>query len=307
MQKNLCRGLIVAAFVLRVSSAGAVDLDFTNMSGATPVDETTVILHEVLVDGTPANITLQQVKTTTKLRIIDISNPTPGPIECLVDRDGDGFTESEGDCNDDDLTVFPGATEFCDKKDNDCDGAIDEGFDVGASCTVGTGACQRSGTKVCKADGSGTQCSATPGTPGIEVCNGIDDDCDGVADEGDACLICTTKTSKILVEYDGDGAILTFTNPCTGNTLNVQIDTLSGNDGTWFACTGSLAITQGTTQFFPYDDFLWKYTSNEAWVCDFLVAGITADTVIEVELGSTLDFRQPFSVFLSGTKIIEFP
>jgi len=33
-----------------------------------------------------------------------------------------------GDCDDNDATVFPGATEVCDNKDNDCDAQTDEGF-----------------------------------------------------------------------------------------------------------------------------------------------------------------------------------
>ncbi|MEW5847690.1 MAG: MopE-related protein [Myxococcota bacterium] len=71
--------------------------------------------------------------------------------------------------------------------DDDCDGQSDEGFDVGASCTVGVGACARSGVKLCRADGAGTECSAAPGAPNAagELCgNGMDDDCDGQVDEG---------------------------------------------------------------------------------------------------------------------------
>lgn len=36
---------------------------------------------------------------------------------------------------------------------------------------------------MCTADHLATECNATPGTPGTEVCNGIDDDCDSAVDE----------------------------------------------------------------------------------------------------------------------------
>lgn len=44
------------------------------------------------------------------------------------DADGDGFTEADGDCDDTDADVYPGATEVCDGADNDCNGLIDDGF-----------------------------------------------------------------------------------------------------------------------------------------------------------------------------------
>src|SRR2546428_3237296 len=52
--------------------------------------------------------------------------------------------------------------EACDGVDNDGDGLVDEGFDVGAPCTGGVGACQVSSTKVCSADHSTTVCDDPP-------------------------------------------------------------------------------------------------------------------------------------------------
>jgi hypothetical protein len=44
----------------------------------------------------------------------------------LADVDRDGYTPIAGDCNDNDPTVYPGAYERCDRKDNDCNGLIDD-------------------------------------------------------------------------------------------------------------------------------------------------------------------------------------
>jgi hypothetical protein len=76
------------------------------------------------------------------------------------------------------------ASESCDGADNDCDGQVDEDFaDLGQPCKVGQGACLVVGVRVCAAGGGGTVCAAQPALGAAEVCNGIDDDCDGSTDE----------------------------------------------------------------------------------------------------------------------------
>ncbi len=74
----------------------------------------------------------------------------------------------------------------CDGVDDDCDGTADEDF-VGTSSTCGVGACAASGTSVCAAGAEESGC--TPGTPAASdaTCDGIDDDCDGTADEDGTC------------------------------------------------------------------------------------------------------------------------
>jgi hypothetical protein len=74
--------------------------------------------------------------------------------------------------------------EICDGKDNDCDGLTDE--DLG-SLTCGIGLCLH--TVAACAGGKAQVCDPLDGS-GPEVCNGLDDDCDGKIDEGLGELTC---------------------------------------------------------------------------------------------------------------------
>ncbi|MCB9550926.1 MAG: hypothetical protein H6705_03385 [Myxococcales bacterium] len=92
-----------------------------------------------------------------------------------------------------DALVGEGVAERCDGIDNDCDGVVDEVAGLGDGCRVGVGACGRDGVQVCDLAAQRLVCDAVAGAPGVEVCNGLDDDCDGIADEvaglGDGCRV----------------------------------------------------------------------------------------------------------------------
>lgn len=100
--------------------------------------------------------------------------------------------------------------EICDNVDNDCDGLIDEDFDIGATCIVGVGACQASGTKICSIDGLGTICDAIEGTPSMEVCDSIDNDCDGSTDED----LRTTTCGLGVCEHTIDNCVAGIPQTC---------------------------------------------------------------------------------------------
>ncbi len=53
---------------------------------------------------------------------------------------------------------------------------------TGAFCSLGVGGCARAGTIVCSGPGT-TICNAVAGAPAPEICNGIDDDCNGIIDD----------------------------------------------------------------------------------------------------------------------------
>ncbi|UJR83855.1 formylglycine-generating enzyme family protein [Sandaracinus amylolyticus] len=82
----------------------------------------------------------------------------------------------------------------CDGEDGDCDGLRDESFAaLGDACdNGGRGACRDAGEIACDpADASRTICDLgvapdpVPGAPLAEICNGVDDDCDGTIDDSD--------------------------------------------------------------------------------------------------------------------------
>ncbi len=73
--------------------------------------------------------------------------------------------------------------ESCDTRDNDCDGSIDDGLGLGTMCDGGDTDFCVEGTLICDIPTGGVICSDGTGST-TEICNSMDDDCDGTTDEG---------------------------------------------------------------------------------------------------------------------------
>jgi uncharacterized repeat protein (TIGR01451 family)/MYXO-CTERM domain-containing protein len=113
--------------------------------------------------------------------ICDTANDPNRCVQCLMDSDCNGLTPTceveSGNC-----VCVPSGVEICDGFDNDCNGDVDEGFGAGEPCSAGVGGCEVSGMMVCDSPDS-VACDAVPNEPTEEVCDGIDNNCDGVGDD----------------------------------------------------------------------------------------------------------------------------
>ena len=140
---------------------------------------------------------------------------------CYVDRDADGYGVGASttqcadparvavgfcpagytnrsdllDCDDTLAAVYPGALEVCNGVDDDCQNGVDDVVGSGDPCTVSLGICARPGVRRCV--GVVLACTGTAGPATVESCNGLDDNCNGIIDEG--------VTAACRADVDGDG------------------------------------------------------------------------------------------------------
>lgn len=97
--------------------------------------------------------------------------------------------------------------ETCNNRDDDCDGRVDDGLSrscyTGPAGTSGRGLC-RAGTQTCAAGAWGTCAGQT--LPRAETCNRMDDDCDGVVDDGACIMDAGTRPDAGLTDATVDRA-----------------------------------------------------------------------------------------------------
>jgi hypothetical protein len=170
-----------------------------------------------------------------------------------------GYVANSDDCDDLDPDSYPSAVEVCDEADNDCDGSVDEGVGLlwyadadgdgyGDANSVVTACTAPPGYSA-----NGDDCddnSAATSPAAYEICDGIDNNCDGTTDDSSAV---NASTWYADTDSDGYGDAATSTEACSAPTGFVADgtdcdDTLAGaHPGATETCNGVDDNCDGTT------------------------------------------------------------
>ncbi|MBC8424787.1 hypothetical protein H8E07_11750 [bacterium] len=136
------------------------------------------------------------VGSTLYFQDIDADGFGSDVVVALCEHPGPGWSDTPGDCNDENPYTHPGAEDVCDGIDNDCDDIIDDGMTSVMywqdNDEDGYGETGDDGVLFCWDPGPGwvqdnSDCDdgdydIHPGA--VEVCDGVDNDCSGMADDG---------------------------------------------------------------------------------------------------------------------------
>jgi hypothetical protein len=162
-----------------------------------------------------------------------VSTPTTCGVGACAGNSGELICEGGSETNTCD--PFQGAAPddtLCNNIDDDCDGPIDEDY-ITTPTTCGTGACAANGDLVCQAGSEVDTC--VEGDPTPEVCNNIDDDCDGPIDENEAGGPLTQACYDGPPNTEGVGICTGGTETCTegsyGECVGQQLPEAEGPPG----------------------------------------------------------------------------
>ena len=171
---------------------------------------------------------------------------------CDLDDDNDQVLD-EDDCSPFDATIFPGAAEVCDGKDNDCNEQVDEDQ---PPVTCGEGVCEHT-IEAC-VDGVLQWCDPLEGA-GEEACDALDNDCDAEVDEDLGTTTCGLGPCEHTVD-NCVGGVPQVCDPeegsefeeCDGvdNDCDAEIDEDTGGaecafEGEAGVCVGMLVCEEG--------------------------------------------------------------
>ena len=186
--------------------------------GGIEAADSVVLDAEFIMAITPEAPHWGQVVAVTVVNPSGRSASLPEAFQYSIDIDGDGVA-NDNDCQPFDPTVFPGNPDpdLCDGADQDCDEAIDEDH-VDGPCRVGGGLFGECNQGTLRCEEGVPRCEQV-NQPEVEVCDRLDNNCDGVADENldcyteeetepnndrDSCDPVSTDAWEVTGEVNGD-------------------------------------------------------------------------------------------------------